>query len=136
MSKKAIILLVIVLIVIGIVFALQTTEVEEPNGEDEIDQVEDVSFFIEAEGREFYIDGEENPDIVVNEGDVVVVELLVTGGTHDFVIDEFDAATEILFEGETDTVQFVADQIGEFEYYCSVGTHRAEGMHGNFIVEE
>ena len=42
----------------------------------------------------------------------------------------------MISEGGSDVVQFTADQVGEFEYYCSVGTHRADGMYGNFIVEE
>ena len=32
-------------------------------------------------------------------------------------------------------VEFVASIAGTFEYYCSVGEHRAKGMKGNLIVE-
>ena len=135
MNKKVIIPLVVILVIIGIVLVIRTDEIdEEMNGEDVIDP-EEVTFYIEAEGREFYIDGQENPNIVVNQGDEVVIEFTVTGGTHDFVIDEFGVATEVLSEGEIQTIDFVADQVGEFEYYCSVGTHRAEGMYGSLIVE-
>ncbi len=135
MNKKVIIPLVVILVIIGIVLVIRTDEIdEEMNGEDVIDP-EEVTFYIEAEGREFYIDGQENPDIVVSEGEEVVIEFMVTGGTHDFVIDEFGVATEVLSEGEIQTIDFIADQVGEFEYYCSVGTHRAEGMYGSLIVE-
>lgn len=33
------------------------------------------------------------------------------------------------------SVTFVADTLGTFEYYCSVGNHRAQGMVGNLVVE-
>ena len=32
-------------------------------------------------------------------------------------------------------VEFTVDKTGTFEYYCSVGQHRANGMVGNLIVE-
>ncbi len=97
----------------------------------------DVVLELTAEGREFYIAGEdeENPDLTVAQGDVVQVKLEITGGFHDWVVDEFDVATEQMSAGNTDTIQFVADESGEFEYYCSVGTHRQEGMYGTLIVE-
>lgn len=97
-----------------------------------------VSIALTAEGRDFFLDGQgdSNPDIVVQQGDTVEVTLCVTGGTHDWVVDEFDAATEVISAGgDCSTVEFVADQAGAFEYYCSVGNHRAEGMVGRFIVE-
>jgi nitrite reductase (NO-forming) len=37
--------------------------------------------------------------------------------------------------GETTSVEFVADKTGTFEYYCSVGAHRAMGMTGSLVVE-
>ncbi|QDZ41223.1 hypothetical protein FRE64_15495 [Euhalothece natronophila Z-M001] len=110
---------------------------EEMPEEDEVG--EETTLDLTAEGREFYIDGEEeeNPDLVVQEGSMVEVTLCVTGGTHDWVVDEFDAATDQIGEDdECSTVSFVADQVGEFEYYCSVGNHREEGMYGTLIVEE
>ena len=97
----------------------------------------DVVLDLTAEGREFYSAGEreENPDLTVSQGDVVQVNLEITGGNHDWVVDEFNAATEIMSQGGTDTIVFVADQSGEFEYYCSVGSHRAQGMYGTLIVQ-
>ncbi|HEY5714693.1 MAG TPA: plastocyanin/azurin family copper-binding protein [Candidatus Gracilibacteria bacterium] len=48
---------------------------------------------------------------------------------------EFDAATEkVNTDGET-SVTFVADKKGTFEFYCSVGSHRTNGMVGTLIVE-
>lgn len=73
--------------------------------------------------------------ITVKKGDRVRVTLNNTGGTHDWVVDEFNAKTKQITGSGTDTVEFVADQAGTFEYYCSVGTHRQMGMVGKLIVE-
>lgn len=83
-------------------------------------------------GGNFYYDMEE---IRVKEGDTVTINFRSVDGFHDWVVDEFDAATEkVQTDGET-SVTFVADQKGEFEFYCSVGSHRANGMVGTLIVE-
>ena len=96
----------------------------------------DHIFVMEAIGREFIVDGEENPELTVAVGDTVRVEFAVTGGMHDFVIDELGVATEMLAQGETEVVEFTATEVGSFEYYCSVGSHRADGMFGTFTVVE
>ena len=71
----------------------------------------------------------------VKVGDKVTVNFESVGGFHDWVVDAFDAATEKVSEGGTTSVTFVASEAGEYEYYCSVGNHRAQGMVGNLIVE-
>ncbi|KKS22075.1 MAG: Plastocyanin, partial [Candidatus Roizmanbacteria bacterium GW2011_GWC2_41_7] len=55
---------------------------------------------------------------------------------HDFNLDEFNVDGTVVKEGESTMVEFVADQAGDFEYYCSVGQHRANGMVGTLTVEE
>ena len=72
--------------------------------------------------------------MVVNKGDTVKITVKNTKGTHNLKIDEFNAATRILNAGETQTITFVADKVGTFEYYCSVGNHRAQGMVGTLTV--
>jgi plastocyanin len=72
--------------------------------------------------------------IEVNEGDTVTITLTNSGGFHDWVLDEFGAATEKINPGEETSVTFVADQAGTYEYYCSVGSHRARCMVGTLIV--
>jgi plastocyanin len=74
-------------------------------------------------------------EIKVNKGDTVKIILKNNEGMHDWKVDEFDAATEVIQTGETDTVEFVADKTGSFEFYCSVGQHRANGMKGMLIVQ-
>jgi plastocyanin len=66
----------------------------------------------------------------------VRIEFTALEGFHDWKVDVFDAATEkVRPENGMTSVEFVADAIGTFEYYCSVGQHRAQGMVGNLIVE-
>jgi nitrosocyanin len=74
--------------------------------------------------------------ITVNEGDTVRIVFENTGKMiHNFIIDEFDVATKTIPAGETDTVEFVADTVGTYSFYCSVGNHRALGMEGTLTVE-
>jgi len=88
---------------------------------------------IEVHGGSYYFTPDE---IRVKKGDTVRITFVNDGGMHDWVIDEFDARTDVTSSGETDSVEFVADEAGEFEYYCSVGNHREMGMVGSLIVEE
>src|SRR3989344_1142268 len=71
----------------------------------------------------------------VKKGDTVTVVFTNAGGMHDWRVDEFGAATKVLAAGGVETISFVADKTGSFEYYCSVGNHRAMGMKGTLIVE-
>ncbi len=74
--------------------------------------------------------------MTVNKGDTVRVTFKNMQGFHDFVIDEFMVATKQISAETEEVVEFVADQAGSFEYYCSVGSHRAMGMKGTLIVAE
>jgi plastocyanin len=57
-------------------------------------------------------------------------------GFHDFRIDELNVATNKIKAGEEQTIEFTPDKVGSFEYYCSVGSHRAMGMKGTITVTE
>ena len=74
-------------------------------------------------------------EIKVKKGDTVRIVIKNEEGVHDWKVDEFNAQTEKLQAGQTETIEFVADKTGVFEYYCSMGTHRQMGMKGNLIVE-
>lgn len=93
----------------------------------------------DAEAKVFDIDGSNFAfsvkEIRVQEGDTVTINLTSADGFHDWNVDEFDAATTRVNTGETASVTFVADTAGTYEYYCSVGNHRAMGMVGTLIVE-
>jgi plastocyanin len=71
----------------------------------------------------------------VKKGDTVKITFKNTQGFHDFVIDEFKVKTKQIAAGKEETVEFVADKAGTFEYYCSVGTHRQQGMKGTLTVK-
>lgn len=83
-------------------------------------------------GSNFSFDPKE---IKVKKGDTVKVTFKNADGMHDFIIDEFNVKTKQIKGGEEETVEFVADQAGTFEYYCSVGQHRQNGMVGKLIVQ-
>jgi plastocyanin len=68
-------------------------------------------------------------------GDKVKVTLTNNEGMHDFNIDEMKVNSGKLKAGDSKVVEFVASKKGTFEYYCSVGNHRAMGMVGKLIVE-
>lgn len=73
--------------------------------------------------------------IRVKKGDTVKITFQNTGGFHDFTLDAFNVKTPQIQAGQTADVEFVADKAGTFEFYCSVGNHRAQGMKGSLIVE-
>ncbi|MFA6304411.1 MAG: cupredoxin domain-containing protein [Patescibacteria group bacterium] len=75
------------------------------------------------------------PEIRVNNGDIVKIILDNQEGFHDILIDEFNVKSAQLKANQQTEVTFTADKTGTFEYYCSVGQHRAMGMKGNLIVE-
>lgn len=83
-------------------------------------------------GKNFSFDVTE---IRVKEGDTVMIHFTSADSFHDLVIDEFNAKTEKVRSGGMSVVTFVANKKGTFEYYCSVGSHRASGMVGKLIVE-
>jgi nitrite reductase (NO-forming) len=83
-------------------------------------------------GRGGDIDGQPNPTLTAQPGDVVEITL-VNGDyiLHDLAIDEFDVKTPQLQNlDETAKVIFHVEQEGEFFYYCTVSGHRQAGMEG------
>ena len=91
--------------------------------------------------KEFTLDsfefGYDQKTVTVKKGDTVKITLTNSGKMmHDWVVDEFTGAKmKRVTNGQTGTVTFVADKAGTFEYYCSVGQHRANGMVGKLVVE-
>jgi plastocyanin len=74
-------------------------------------------------------------ELKVQKGDSVTINFTSEEGLHDWVLDEFDVQTEAIKPGDSTSISFIASETGSFEYYCSVGSHRANGMTGNLIVE-
>jgi len=114
---------------------------EDAQDQELTDKIEDEeNTALEQKGvKTFEIDSENFKfslkEIKVKQGDKVRIVVENDEGMHDWNIDEFNAKTKVLKAGESETVEFIADKKGTFEYYCSVGQHRANGMVGNLIVE-
>lgn len=89
-----------------------------------------VNFTITASNYSF-----DPKQLKVKKGDTVILTFKNSEGFHDFKIDEFEVATNQIGVEEEEEVEFVADKVGTFEYYCSVGKHRQMGMVGKLIVE-
>lgn len=108
-------------------------------GSIETDTLEAMEMEEAANVKEFTIDGANYSytpnNLTVNEGDTVRITLNSTDMMHDFVIDELDVKSDVIPNGESTTIEFVADQSGTFEFYCSVGDHRERGMVGTLTVQ-
>ena len=99
------------------------------------EETEIKTFILTGENFKFVMNGVSNPDIIVQQGDKVRIEFKSTSGNHDWTVDEFSSSTDVVQSGDSTFVEFVADQAGTFEYYCSVGNHRSQGMKGNLVVK-
>jgi len=89
--------------------------------------------------KEFTIDGSNfsfvPKEIKVSKGDTVKITFKDLDGMHNLVVDGYNVKTNIIKGGTQDSITFLADKVGQFEYYCSVGNHKESGMVGAFIVE-
>ncbi len=78
-------------------------------------------------------------NLVVKAGEEVVINLTNEEGYHDLVIDELDVHSEHLKVGENEVLTFTVnpEHIGQtYEFYCSVGSHREQGMVGTIQIIE
>lgn len=75
-----------------------------------------------------------NPKYTFNKGELetfhVINEDYTTKSAHNFNIDEFNVHTKDLGYYESQTITFVADKTGTFEYYCTIHP----GMNGTITV--
>jgi len=82
------------------------------------------------------IDGQVNPDLKASPGDAV--EIVVVNGDdilHNVALEGYDLLSDdVNKKGQEARIQFVADQEGEFVYYCAIPGHRQAGMAGKLIV--
>ena len=74
-------------------------------------------------------------EMSVKKGDKVRLKVTNTKGVHDFVLDEYSISEETP-AGEEIVIEFTADKVGEFTYYCSKPGHRAAGQFGTLTVTE
>lgn len=133
-------IVIVLLLAAGYAFYLfpraQDTSGPSTVGEQPVATSGDVkTFVITGSHLRFFMNGVESPELHVKEGDHVRIEFTSTEGTHDWKVDEFNAATAKVGPRTPSSVEFVTNKKGTFEYYCSVGQHRQNGMRGNLIVE-
>jgi len=72
-------------------------------------------------------------EITVNKGDIVRIKVTNIKGNHDFTLDEYGIKEITPLDKEV-VIEFTADKIGEFTYYCSVLGHRQKGQWGTLKV--
>ena len=154
MNRNLIIGIVVVIVIVGAGWYLlkgqmtsaPTTETTSSSSDSVMTTVPSDSAMMESsdsavagDAKVFTVTGSnfkfDTPEIKVKAGDTVKITFKNSQGFHDFVIDEFNVKTRQGNGPSEETVTFVADKAGTYEYYCSVGQHRAMGMKGNLIVE-
>lgn len=75
--------------------------------------------------------------ITVNKGDKVIIHLINKDLPHGLNLDEFDVHIAPAPKGEVRTVEFIADKVGTFFYFCN-NPYCGEGHNrqiGKFIVK-
>lgn len=143
MKNIYITIIVLVLVVFGFwFFVMNNKKMETPEAiNNNVDNTENNSANDDQNTlvKEFTISGQDFsfvPSLItVKKGDKVKITFNNTAGFHDFKIDEYGVATKKTEAPSQEVLEFTADKSGEFEYYCSVGTHRAMGMKGTLKVE-
>ncbi|TVQ17901.1 MAG: hypothetical protein EA382_18335 [Spirochaetaceae bacterium] len=94
---------------------------------DDTSEVKEIE--VRSQGMRFTV-----TEIRVNLGDTIRLTYVNGGGRHDWALAEYNIWTEVITGGQSDTIEFVADKAGDFEFYCGVPGHRQAGMVGRFIV--
>jgi len=149
MKNIYIAVIVLVLVAEGLFFMTRSTKLEAPTlnkdtGEggvvsNEMPTIDAPNTEEQLAIKEFVVSGQNfsfSPSLITaKRGDRVKITFQNTQGFHDFKIDEYGVATKQAQSPATEVLEFTADKTGSFEYYCSVGTHRAMGMKGTLKVE-
>lgn len=108
------------------------TTMDAEDTDDSTDTATGANILVQMTGTNYVYSMDE---IYVSVWDTVTIEFESVDGFHDVVIDEYGSTEQVwVWDGMT-SMTFVADTVGEFDYYCSVGTHRAQGMVGVLVVE-
>ncbi len=121
-----IILIIIVISIFGVVYWIETSRFPVIGGEGET-----KVFYITASMWEYY-----PQEIKVQEGDNVIIHLTSIDVPHGFYIEAWNITSNVS-PNQTETIEFRADKVGRFEYYCifycGIGH---EDMRDYVIVEE
>jgi cytochrome c oxidase subunit 2 len=90
----------------------------------------------EAASREFHVTAKKfefaPARLEVTQGDTVRIVITSADGKHGFGIKELDVKTEVPKTGEPATIEFVAQEAGEFEIactkWCGKGHRKMKGL--------
>ena len=108
-------------------------EKTEPATETTVKEFEMESFTEIIDGEYF---PQFNPkELTVKKGDKIRLKINTTSGTHDFKIDELDIYSETP-TGEVTVIEFTADKVGEFIYWCTKPRHKELGHWGTLKIVE
>lgn len=149
-SKYIAIIAVVVIVVVGGIFLLNKPSSQPmPSSQTETTSTmptleeNDTPEMLAGEVKEFTMTSYYSPEakrpyfsleeMVVNQGDTVRIKVTNTMGMHDIKIDEYNVFAETPLNEEV-VVEFVADKVGDFVYYCSKPGHRAAGQWGTLKV--
>lgn len=108
-----------------------TSPSASPSGSSQLlqDKVKEIS----VEGYEYKF---EPATFSIKKGEKVKLTFANKGKyPHNLIISGLNVTTKTIQPDQTDTVEFTADKIGTFKYYCSVDSHEAKGMVGTLTVE-
>lgn len=122
----------VILLVVGLMnFKGKDIEITTPTAT--VTPTDVVNGEIAIEAGSFYF----KPNLIrVKKGEKVKLTLTAVSMMHDFNIDELSVKVPLTRDGTSSTVEFTPTIAGEFEFYCSVGAHRAMGQVGKLIVTE
>lgn len=73
--------------------------------------------------------------MTVKKGDTVKLSITNVKGMHNFNIDELGIQKDLPLNKKV-VVEFTADKVGDFVYYCSMPGHRSGGQWGTLHVTE
>lgn len=145
-NKMSPVMILVIVIVVALVGFLAMRAFSPSTQQGEVTQTEPTKAIVaegevitkdaltfDVEGGAFYYKPNE---LRVKKGQKVTINFNSVDMMHDFVIDELNVKSDIKKGGESTVIEFTPDKTGTFEFYCSVGQHRANGMVGTLIVEE
>jgi plastocyanin len=149
MKKVSIVIIILILVIWGFLFFMGKNKVESPSsiGNDQTGITDQQAAPVVPKNpatvkngvQEFTISGQSfffTPNVInVKKGDKVRIIFENVSGLHDFKIDEFGVASKQVKSPYQEILEFTADKTGSFQYYCSVGSHRAMGMFGTLNVQ-
>lgn len=90
--------------------------------------------------REIVVEGDEfsfSPaSISVKAGENIKLTFNNAGSTpHNLKVEGLGIGTSTIGGGESETIEFTAEEDGTYATFCSVGNHRALGMEGTLVIE-